>query len=361
MIIENTISIYLDIMKKILVIGAGIIGLFTAYYLSQRGYNVEVIEKEGRIGEGISGSNAGVLHLIQQPFNSIKSILAREGVKKYREVVETLDININETVLKIVGYTYLDKIYLDVIASVLRRNGFKVSKERGELGISDSISRKIKYVIRVDGYGVVEPKHVLERIAEYLTRNGVDIKYSTTDYEEERYHYIIISAGPYTYSIGEKLGDKVPRHRYALGVMVNVDLEIDSIYALPPNPLKRYTKGGAAIPREGYTLLGPGFKWVDTLESKPEEEDVKKVYDKFSRLFIEPPKILSTTYGIRPVNYPEDDFIIRKKGRYIFTYGIDSPGFTAAPLIGIIITNMVIDKSRYIEISKDNLKKYIVE
>lgn len=342
-------------------VGAGIVGLFTAYYLSQRGYEVEVIEREERIGEGISGSNAGVLHLIQQPFNSVKSILARLGARKYREVADIFGIDIYETDLRIVGFTYLDRLYLDIIALILSRNGFKVSRERSLSNIPEEMNKNIKYLLRVDGYGVVEPKNVLNRLAEYLARNGVDIKLSTWEYEEDIYDYIVLSAGPHTYMLGEMLGDEVPRHRYALGVMVNVDVYIDGIYAFPPNPLRKYTKGGAAIPREGYTLLGPGFKWVDSIDYRPREVDIKEVYNRFARLFSQPPRILSAAYGVRPINYPRDDFIIRRRGKYIFTYGIDSPGFTAAPMIGIIIANLVSAGEKYIEITRDNLEKYMVE
>ncbi len=362
MIIEGTTTIIIGIMNKVLVIGAGIVGLFTAYYLNNRGYEVEVIEKEGELGKGISGNNAGVLHLIQQPFNSIKSILAREGIKKYREVVDTLEIELYDTKLRIVGFTYLDRIYLNLIASVLGRNGFKVSKhDTRESGLPNTLNRGIKYYIEIDGYGIVEPKMVLERLSEYLESNGVDIKLSTTAYQDEKYSYIVVAAGPHTYSIGEKLGDDIPKHRYGLGVMIEVDITLDSIYALPPNPIRRYTKGGAAIPHKGYTLLGPGFKWVDNIEARPGERDVEEVYKRFVRIFREPPKILSTSYGVRPINYPKDDFIIRKRGRYIFTYGIDSPGFTAAPAIGIIIANMIRDENKSLEITRDNLKIYMAE
>lgn len=42
----------------VVVIGDGIIGVFTAYYLAQRGVSVAVVEK-GRIGAEQSGRNWG--------------------------------------------------------------------------------------------------------------------------------------------------------------------------------------------------------------------------------------------------------------------------------------------------------------
>ena len=346
-------------MSKVLVIGSGIIGLFTAYTLNCKGYKVDVIDKKRSLGGGISGNNAGVLHLIQQPFDSIKSILTRIGAKKYRELSNLFGYEIYETELYIVGYNLIDKIYLDIISSILKKEGFNLSRHRNEGILEPPLTRNIKYFLRIEGYGVVDPIIVLKRIAEYIGDRGVDIKFSKYEYDSEGYDYIVVAAGPETYNIGEKLDDEVPKHRYALGVMVNIDLNINSIYTHPPNPLKRYTKGGAAIPKQGYTLLGPGFKWVESPDEAPSEHDIKQVYKRFEKLFNEPPKILSISYGVRPINYPKDDFIIRKKGKYIFTYGIDSPGFTAAPIIGEIISNMIVDDRRYIELTRDNLERYI--
>ena len=46
---------------KIAVIGAGIIGVTTAYELARRGHEVEVFERHGAVAEGTSFANAGVL------------------------------------------------------------------------------------------------------------------------------------------------------------------------------------------------------------------------------------------------------------------------------------------------------------
>ncbi|MEM9144255.1 MAG: FAD-dependent oxidoreductase, partial [Bacteroidota bacterium] len=44
--------------KKVIVVGGGIIGLCTAYYLHKEGHHVEVIDKSGMDG-GASYVNAG--------------------------------------------------------------------------------------------------------------------------------------------------------------------------------------------------------------------------------------------------------------------------------------------------------------
>ncbi|MDO1499062.1 FAD-dependent oxidoreductase [Winogradskyella maritima] len=56
-------------VKNILIIGGGIIGLCSAYYLSKEGHNVTIIEK-GNGNEGASFVNAGYItpsHIILWP------------------------------------------------------------------------------------------------------------------------------------------------------------------------------------------------------------------------------------------------------------------------------------------------------
>jgi len=67
-------------MKRIAIIGGGIIGLAVAYKLSEQGVDVHVFEKEKAVGLHQSGRNSGVLHcgLYYQP-GSLKAQLSVNG------------------------------------------------------------------------------------------------------------------------------------------------------------------------------------------------------------------------------------------------------------------------------------------
>lgn len=61
-------------------IGAGAVGLATAYALARRGLSVVVLEKEGRIGAGVSSRNSEVIHAgLHYPPGSLKARLCVEG------------------------------------------------------------------------------------------------------------------------------------------------------------------------------------------------------------------------------------------------------------------------------------------
>ena len=46
---------------RVIVLGAGVVGVTTAYYLSQRGCEVTVVDREPEAGEGATFGNAGQL------------------------------------------------------------------------------------------------------------------------------------------------------------------------------------------------------------------------------------------------------------------------------------------------------------
>src|ERR1700689_3321364 len=71
--------------NRIVIIGGGIVGLATAYRLTERfpSARVTVLEKEDAVGRHQTGHNSGVLHcgLYYKP-GSVKARLAVEGIRQ---------------------------------------------------------------------------------------------------------------------------------------------------------------------------------------------------------------------------------------------------------------------------------------
>lgn len=62
------------------IVGAGAVGLATGFALAKRGFTILVIEKEGRIGAGVSSRNSEVIHAgLHYPPGSLKARFCVEG------------------------------------------------------------------------------------------------------------------------------------------------------------------------------------------------------------------------------------------------------------------------------------------
>jgi L-2-hydroxyglutarate oxidase len=74
--------------KRVIIVGGGIVGLATAYRLSERfpGARITVLEKESEVGRHQTGHNSGVLHcgLYYRP-GSVKARLAVTGIRQMVE------------------------------------------------------------------------------------------------------------------------------------------------------------------------------------------------------------------------------------------------------------------------------------
>jgi len=352
----------------VIIIGAGIIGLFIAYYLSKTKVRTLVIEKEIEPGFGVSKGHAGVIHVIQLPFKSLRSRLALEGNRKYDKIVNELGIEFRRvnTILVAINPLYLillPIIYLYLKRGLRRRYNIKILFSRHKIKkYEPNISRKVYGGILVEGYGVIDSFDLIYSLYKYSRMNGVEFRFGckvvnissgddfiiiyTNNGEEFYTRYLINAAGLYADELADKIGDKI-KYEYGKGVMI-IFLEKSSENILAPIYLKPdpKTKGGAIIPTiDGKSIWGPNLRIVEDKEDNSvQEEDIEVIRKKFMNIIkMKPFKIIKAYAGVRPI--PEgDDFIIRyseKDNRIIHVAGIESPGLTAAPAIAETALNML--------------------
>ncbi len=79
------------------IVGAGAVGLACAYALARRGASVLVLERENRIGAGVSSRNSEVIHAgLHYPTGSLKARLCVEGRRALYPFLEAHHINYNK-------------------------------------------------------------------------------------------------------------------------------------------------------------------------------------------------------------------------------------------------------------------------
>lgn len=113
----------------IVIIGAGVVGLATAWELARAGQDVCVIEREPRAGLGASTRNSGVIHAgLYHPAESLKTRLCIEGRQRLYAFAERHGVPFARCGKLIAAADSEDERALKELASNARRNGVRVEE-----------------------------------------------------------------------------------------------------------------------------------------------------------------------------------------------------------------------------------------
>ncbi len=340
----------------LVVIGAGAVGLFTALEASRQGLQAVVLESS-KPGAGASGANAGVLHLIQPPPGRLRRRLAPLGARLYREWARERGIERLETRLIIAAPTRPSSLLLRPLLAALRRlvPGINARIEGGRAlrRLEPLLSEHVRAGIVVEGYGVVEPRMLMSRLARETSRRaalleGVEAEsvrceagrviVETSAGEAYEARYAVNAAGAGAPGLASQHGIHVRVHLKPGTMDLYQAPRPGSIIARIPTSPK--TKGGAVIPWPQGVLLGPDLR-EDTSQPPPPPE---KLAARYQPLLAEPPRgLIERITGLRTVAKPRDFHIIRPPScpRTVHLLGVESPGLTAAPALARIVLEKI--------------------
>ena len=366
-------------MRDIIVIGAGVVGCSIARELSKYNLDVLVVEKNSDVSEGISKGNSGIVHAgYNEKIGTLKAKLNIEGNKIFDDLSRDLQFPFKRNGAFILAFSDEEMKTLES----LKENGEKLGVEGLEiltreeaLNIEPNLNKEIVGVLNVKTSGIVSPYEMTIALAENAAENGVEFKLNSkvTSIEKISEGYkvtlnnkelvsgkIIINASGLEGAFLNNLVSMSKREinpvkgEYCLfdkvaGAMIN-----KTLFQVP----NKLSKGVLVTPTaEGNLLVGPNAVEGKTLETS--REGIDEILDKSKKSLEELPvaRILNTFSGIRPKT-KGGDFIIEEvedAKNFINVIGIDSPGLTAAPAIGVYVVNMI--KERLDLVEKKNFKK----
>ncbi|MDO4577130.1 MAG: NAD(P)/FAD-dependent oxidoreductase [Clostridium perfringens] len=366
-------------MRDIIVIGAGVVGCSIARELSKYNLDVLVVEKNSDVSEEISKGNSGIVHAgYNEKIGTLKAKLNIEGNKIFDDLSRDLQFPFKRNGAFILAFSDEEMKTLES----LKENGEKLGVEGLEiltreeaLNIEPNLNKEIVGVLNVKTSGIVSPYEMTIALAENAAENGVEFKLNSkvTNIEKISEGYkvtlnnkelvsgkIIINASGLEGAFLNNLVSMTKREinpvkgEYCLfdkvaGAMIN-----KTLFQVP----NKLSKGVLVTPTaEGNLLVGPNAVEGKTLETS--REGIDEILDKSKKSLEELPvaRILNTFSGIRPKT-KGGDFIIEEvedAKNFINVIGIDSPGLTAAPAIGVYVVNMI--KERLDLVEKKNFKK----
>ncbi len=360
-------------MFDVIIIGAGVSGCCIARELSKYKLDVLVLEKEEDVCSGTSKANSAIVHAGYDAHpGTLKAKLNLEGNLLMPELSKDLNFDFIQNGSMVVCTDKEDEPGLKELYDRGITNGVKglqiLSREEA-LNLEPNLADCVVSVLYAPTGGIVDPFGLNIAAAENAYENGAKFEFNKTVYDivkidggylvktnkgEFESKLIINAAGLYSDEIHNLVSKKKLHINPRSGSYVLLDkvagLHVKhTIFKLSGK--KEIGKGVLVTPTtHGNLLVGPT---ADNLSDSEKGEtytignSIKTVIEK-SKLNVKDipyDQVITSFAGLRAVE-DCDDFVIGEvedaKG-FIDCAGIQSPGLTSAPAIGIMVSNIVAD------------------
>lgn len=382
-------------MYRVIIIGAGIVGLSIARVLSRfENLKITVIDKNPDVGWGVSKANTSIIHPCHEEDpdkHPLRTKLCLEGHNIWYKWVRELDIP-NRWPGEIIVATNEDEYHvLKHYLELARRNnvpGVRIVDGEELFKLEPSINRSSIAGLYAPSAGSIDPVQACIALAENNVDNGVrfvlgekvvdivvkdkhvkEVVTSNNVYEAD---IVINAAGLFADEIARMVGinDYIiyPRRGQYILFDKTASPKPDKIIHTTPTPK---TKGVYVLKTIEETLLiGPTAEDLSIEEKEANIvtkegisfilENAKKIIEKLPPMNL----VIRTFTGIRP-EPPNGSYILRfheEPWGFVEAAGIRSPGLTAAPAIAYYIKNLIsqhIDlklKKKWIHIRKGIIK-----
>ncbi len=349
----------------IVIIGGGIIGTMTNYYLSKYKLNVLQLEKNNYLADETTQGNSGVLHggfdaehPVEVKLNILGTNLWKEEIlPKFKKIPR---MNINSLVLAFgkEEENEIQKLYNRGIKNNLKPEDISVIGKKEIFSMEPNINQDVTKALLCRSSVVIDPVIATKEIARSL-ENSSDILTSSkvTNITRKNNKYIIeinndyeviakniINASGHFTNLISQMADegtlKLTTRRGEYRVLSKEEThKVNSILFKVPSI---YGKGVIVSPMpDGRTLVGP------TAEDGVDINDTRLVtQEKFKLIAQIGTKIIPTLdlnktervfSGSRPIYIDTNDFHIAygKNKEFINLAGIKSPGLSSSPAIAL--------------------------
>jgi L-2-hydroxyglutarate oxidase LhgO len=360
---------------RIIIIGAGVVGLAVAAKVSERNQDVYVLEKNARFGQETSSHNSGVIHSgIHYPPGSLKAELCVKGNRMTYDICEKYSVPHKKLGKLTVAVETEETDELEKLMRQGKANGVEDLKmlekeevKRLEPGV------EVEKALISPSTGIVEPDDLMNHFYAKAQKNNAlfvpetevtSIRKIGGGYEVDgtsinerftvRADTVINCAGLHSDKVASMLGLNIDQLGYRLHYCKGDYFRLSGkppvkmlVYPVPKGP-------GLGIhmtpDMSGSVRLGPNAYYVNDINY--EVESAEKEFREDVRRFL--PSIIEhqvqvDSAGVRPkLQGPGEgfrDFVIRHEADkdlfgLINLIGIESPGLTAAPAIAELVSMM---------------------
>ena len=167
-------------MTDVVVAGAGIVGLATAYELTRRGHRVTVLDKEREVAAHQTGHNSGVIHsgLYYAP-GSLKATLGVAGASSMRDFAAEHGVAVDICGKLVVATTQAQVPALLRLLDRGRRNGVPVTVISPEQAREYEPHVRCVAALRVETTGIVDFVGVCQVLVALIEQGGGRVRLGT--------------------------------------------------------------------------------------------------------------------------------------------------------------------------------------
>lgn len=365
-------------MKKVIIIGAGLIGCFSARALSKYDIDITVLESNGDVCSGISKAGSGIVYVGYDSMpGTLKSRLCIDSCRDFGELCELLDVRYKKCGSLMVSYgPYADerlakKLDHGRIGGIA---GLRMIDRDEALAMEPHLNPNISTALYSEETGTVNPWELCIAAYECAASNGAEFRFNETVHgiaRSDKGFEIETDKGSYSADIVANCAginsDKIrelcekPQIRIVptaadylvtdckLGGYVN-----HIIFHEPEDK----SKGLTIVPTvDGNLLIGATERQNSVITTATAEQGIERLKNLCSEIMPDLPldKIIRSYGCMRPNPYYVDEEgnlleekksiselkLLEDNGLYSFI-GVKTPGMTMAPELGRYLTEKVI-------------------
>lgn len=362
-------------MYDVCIIGGGVIGCAIARELSRYQVNACVVEKCEDVCCGTSKANSAIIHAgFDAAEGSLKAKLNVEGNKRMEQLAEDLDFPFRRNGSLVVC---MDKEELPGLQALYDRgikNGvpeLRILSREEVLEMEPNLSDEVQGALYAPTGGIVCPFHMTIALAENANANGVEFRFDTevTEIKKEDGYYrletnkgmietccVVNAAGVYADVIHNMVSENKIRITARRGDYFLLDHSVGGYVSHTVFPLPtKLGKGVLISPTiHGNLIVGPTAIDVENKEAvNTTREGLEDLMLKAGMTVKNPPlrQVITSFAGLR-AHEAGNDFIIQEAedaDGFFDAAGIESPGLSSAPAIGVMAAGMLRDKLGLVE------------
>lgn len=349
-------------------IGAGALGLASAYALAHTGRKVFVLEQHGAIGTETSARSSEVIHAgIYYPSNSLKARACIEGKEQLYKFCQEHSVP-HERIGKLIVATnkaQLPQLHdLKVQGDANGAGGLRALDAEDARRIEPEL--ECAAAIYSPTTGIIDSHALLLALQEALESKGGQVVLSSKvvqlariecDYQltmKDGYKIktprLVVAGGLHTNQLLSAINDKsiraaIPTQYLAKGNYFTLSHKAPFSHLIYPLPDKGGLGVHLTLDMEGRARFGPDVEWVNAISYSVNTKRRGKFYQNIRRYWpdLSDGSLQPDYAGIRPKLVPEGapagDFFILQKGQrnhaqLLAFFGIESPGLTSALYLG---------------------------